>query len=439
MLLLILIVLALGFAATNPDERQRLLRAAQAAVLQQARAVSEGAAEAAPFRQALRERTRWAVVTTALAGLHVAMFVLMLFGAGALNDPNTIVGWGGSIGTRTTNGEWWRLLTMTFVQPGFFQLLVSVAALVQLGLLLERLVGPLVFGSVYLAAGFFAGLVSVSVRPVEVSVGATGAIFGLYGLLLASSCWTWLHRSAVTISPRALKELAPAAVVFVLYAAGSDRLPGSAELAGLAVGLLCGLVLTQGVEQRLPSPRRVAAVMAGAAAIAVAAAISLRGITDARPEIALVVALEDRTAGDYRAAMDKFKRGRLTAEALSQLIDQDIVPELVAADERLKALNGVPREHRTMVEGAEEYLRLRADSWRLRADGLRRATRAPSRNAGAADQESGEVRRLRAEQQHQSNMQTLGKADTLERVSLEALERIRPVDGTPQEPGSAHP
>ncbi len=49
----------------------------------------------------------------------------------------------------------------------------------------ERLVGQLAFAAVYLAAGTFASLVLVSAHPLAVMVGASGAIFGVYGLLFA--------------------------------------------------------------------------------------------------------------------------------------------------------------------------------------------------------------------------------------------------------------
>ena len=104
--------------------------------------------------------------------------------------------WGASFGPRTTNGEWWRLVASMFVHTGTFQLLVNGAALVQLGLILERLVGHVTFAAVYFAAGLLASIVSLSDYPMGVSSGASGAIFGLYGLLLASTAWSAVLRAA---------------------------------------------------------------------------------------------------------------------------------------------------------------------------------------------------------------------------------------------------
>jgi hypothetical protein len=168
--------------------------------------------------------------------------------------------------------------------------------------------------------------------------------------------------------------------------------------------------------------------MAVAAVVAVAAAIPLRGIADVKPEIERVVALEELTASAYKTAADRFKNGRITAEALAQLIDRTIVPQLKAADARLKELHKVPPEHQPLVADAEEYLRLRSESWRLRAYGLRKTNRAPTREAGRTAPASAESPRLRAEAQHRADMVTLGNAEGAERASLEAFQKLRPTD-----------
>jgi hypothetical protein len=261
-----------------------------------------------------------------------------------------------------------------------------------------------------------------------VSVGASGAIFGLYGLLVASSVWGLLHRSNVTIPLAAVKRLAPVAVLFVLFNVAGDGIGSAAELTGLVAGLLCGLVLTRGVSGGKPPARRVAATLAAAAAIAVASAVVMRGVTDVRPEIERVIAVEDRTASTYRTAVERFKAGRITAAALAEMIDQTIVPELHAADTRMKALDGVPHEQQPMVAAAEDYFRLRFESWRLRAEGLRKSDTHTPQADPRKEPVSSESWRLRAEAQHRASVLTLGKAEGMERESLEALHRIRPAD-----------
>jgi hypothetical protein len=139
--------------------------------------------------------------------------------------------------------------------------------------------------------------------------------------------------------------------------------------------------------------------MAATAVIAVVTAVPLRGVIDARPEMAQVISVEDRTASAYETVRDRFTQGRITAEKLSEVIDRTIVPELEKTRARVKALTGVPQVHQPMVAQAGDYLRLRDESWRLRADGLRKA-----------------------------NLLTLRKADDRERAALQFIKKLRAAD-----------
>jgi hypothetical protein len=205
----------------------------------------------------------------------------------------------------------------------------------------------------------------------------------------------------------------------------SGSLPMTSELTGSIVGLVVGLVLARGVNDGESPMPRLAATMIGTAIVAVAFAFPIRGIADVRPEMTRVLDVEDRTAQAYQAAADQFKRGRITADGLAQVIDRTIVPEFQTADARLKALTRVPSEHQPLVADAEEYVRLRSTSWHLRAEGLRRASTQTVRKASKTQTESDASWRLRAESQYRNNMVTLGKAEGAERESLAVLERLK--------------
>ncbi|HEV3056616.1 MAG TPA: rhomboid family intramembrane serine protease [Vicinamibacterales bacterium] len=474
-LIFLLAVIGLGYWCTTAEDRARFFQNAAVVARHLATTAARKRSEGEPFREILRARTPWVVLTLALVALNVVIFVFRLFGAGALSDPAAVVAWGGNLGTRTTNGEWWRLVTSLFVHDGLFQLIINMAALAQIGYLLERFVGRLACAAVYFASGIFSGLAGLSSHPVTVQAGASGAIFGLYGLLLASLIWGVFERapipedasyrvgsvesedveqidreqidesgdsryhesSSVPIEPAVstisipllvLKRMAPMAAFFVAYNLLDDSLAASAELVGLAVGFGGGMVLAKGVSEEIPPMPRVAATAGVAAVFALACAFSVRSITDVRPELVKVVAVEDRTARAYQAAADQFRKGRMTGEALAQVIDASIVPELQATDARLKALARVPQEHQSLVADAEEYVRLRTQSWHLRAEGIRRSNAPAVRRASRTEQESSESWRLRAEAQHRGNLMTFGKAEGTERASLEALDRIRAVE-----------
>ena len=437
MTLLVLLVIG-GYAlyVMSPDERVKLARRAENLAREGAHVVVERHRTPEPFRDALRERTPWALVTGAIVFLTVTVYLFMTAGAGALSDPQTLIGWGASFGPRTTNGEWWRLATSLFIHAGLLHLIVNVAGLVQVGITVERMVGHLAFAMVYLAAGLLASLENLSAQPITVTAGASGAVFGVYGLFIAMLIWNLRQHSAeaplqlgnlreslglrVTstaeppeplepsepLEPRegvgpfprkSLVMLAPAATIFLLYHV-MDGIQTS-ELSGLVAGFASGLVLARRSSEARTPMFHTAAVAAVASIVVVASVAMLSGVGDVRPEIARVLALEDRTAIEYEKAVSQFKNGGLSAQALAKVINQSIVPELQAARARLKAVNGVPAEHQPLVANAEEYFRLRDESWRLRADALRK-----------------------------SNMVALRAADRSERASLDALDKVRSSD-----------
>jgi rhomboid protease GluP len=397
MMFLLAVLVIGGFAVyvMKPDERVKLLQRGQAAARQAAELAVEYHRNRDAFREALHTRTPRPIVLPVLVAVNAGIFIGMIFGAGAIADPATLVAWGASVGPRTTNGEWWRLVTALFVHTGFWHLVINMAGLVAVGLTLERLAGHFTFAAIYLAAGTFASLVSLHASPLAVSAGASGAIFGIYGLLIAAIAWGRFRQSPLTIPLKTLKIKAPATAIFILYGLGTSRGNG-AELTGLITGLLCGLVLLQGVSERTPPPRRIAIAVAVTLGIAVALAVPLRSMTDARPEIARVIEFEGRTAEAYKAAVNQFRLGAINAEALAKLIERTIVPDLQKVLTRVTSLKRVPPVQEALVMSAEMYLRLRDQSWRLRAEAL-----------------------------HKSNMKSLRKADEAEHESLEAFEQLK--------------
>jgi rhomboid protease GluP len=397
-LLLVLVLVGFGCYVMEPEERRRILGSVLGVFGVARRLATRRGSTRGPFEEALAARTRWPVVTPAIAVLNLIVFVQLLTGSGALSDPATLIAAGGNFGPHTANGEWGRLVTSLFVHAGPLHLLVNTFALVQLGLVLERLLGHAAFAVVYLGAGTFASVVSLHAAPVEVSVGASGAVSGLYGLLLATWMWGLLRRSALTIPTGAVKALGPTAVVFFLYSALDGSVQSTAEWLALAVGFTAGAVLATNVATAKPRPRPIAATAVTALLISVASAVPLRGIANVKPEVERLVAVEERISSTYGKAVEQFKLGAMTARQLAQLIDRTIRPELEAAKARFAALTGVPAQQQPLVASAQEYLRLRDESWRIRSEAL-----------------------------HKANMTALRAADRSERASLEALERTRQV------------
>jgi membrane associated rhomboid family serine protease len=397
-LVLLVVALVVTYRVMKPEERARAMRALSRMKQWLIQAITLRHPELESFHDMLHARTPVALVTPALFAVNITIFVLMLWGSHPLSDPNTLVEWGGNVGPRTANGEWWRIFTALFVHASWLHLLANVVGLLQLGLMLERLVGPLAFAAVYLAAGLFSNVIQLSAAPATMSIGASGAIFGAYGLMLAVSTWGVLHRSSSIVPMTAAKSLAPAAAMFVLYSLATDNVWSVAELSGCITGFACGLVVTQHVREEKASTRRVATATAALVAVTVVAAAALRGLdefVDVRPELKRLVEVEERTTSTFRAAADQFTSGRITADALAELIDGGIMPDVTAARARFESLDNVAVEQHTLVAAGNEYLRLRDESWRVRSAALR-----------------------------QGSMPMLSKADTVERASLEILHQV---------------
>jgi membrane associated rhomboid family serine protease len=356
--------------------------------------------ELEPFRTVLRERTRIAPVTPTIAALNVAVVLGVFFHPHLLNDPDPLISWGASFGPRTANGEWWRLLTTLFVHSSIVDLLVNLLAFVPLGLLLERIVGPIAFAAVYLTAGLFSSLFSLSVFPVEVSVGAAGAVAGVYAFLLAVSLWGISQKPRLVLPLITVKGLAICGGLFLVY----SWLTGATAVVvvGFAAGLITGLTVSRGVNTRRTPAVRMAATVATMSCVAIVTAVPLRGITDARSDIAIVIETEGHTAAAFKTALEEYTEGRMSEQALAGVIDRVIMPEMRYVSERLALIDRtmVPEEQLPLLTAAEEYLRLRDESWRLRANALR-----------------------------SGKMSILWTADRKEALSLEAFRRLR--RGTP--------
>jgi membrane associated rhomboid family serine protease len=395
--LFLAVVLVLVYRVMTAEDRVRFVRAVSRGARRATQVITLQHQELEPFNQMLRARTPVAPVTPTLIAVSIAIFALMAWGPHPLGDHNTLVGWGANFAPRTTNGEWWRVVSTLFLHTSWLHLLVNVIGLLQLGLVLERLVGPIAFAAVYLASGMLFGVLSLSDSHGVVSLGASSAIVGVQGLTLALLTWGVLRRSAPVVPLVVLKHLAPAAVVFLAYSLATDAVDGAAGFAAVVTGFLCGLAIAGNIDRGRASMPRIAAATAVTLVIAAAATTPLSGIVDATPEFERLATIEARMATTFRAAADEFSKGRITAEALAEVIERSIIPEMQAARARIETLDNVLPEQQARLNASKEYLRLRNESWRVRSEAFR-----------------------------QSSMSMLREADTIERASLDILRRIAP-------------
>ena len=398
-LLAVFAIAGLGIYVMTPEERRRAVRVVASQGSTVRRIVRTNLEACAPWLDALAARGGQPLVAFAIALTYLLAFAALVAGAAGRGEADTLIGLGASFGPRTTNGEWWRLLTAMFLHRGILSLAVDLIVIVQLGVVLERLFGRVAFATVFLASGLLANTIQLAAHPVAVTTGASGALYGLYGLLIVWALQGLRSPSELAIPAPGYRLLGPIGCLFVFTSMMSGSGSLIPDLAALTVGVVSGFALASAVQEGAPSPVRMG-VIAGSTAITIAMmAVPSIGTADVRPEITRVLGLEARTAEPYAKAVGQFKLGATSSEALAQLIDARILPQLRDAKARLDRLHGVPPEHRAVLADAERYVQLRTDSWELRARAL-----------------------------HSSSMRALRLADQKERDSLDALERVRAAD-----------
>lgn len=196
-------------------------------------------------------------LTHIIFGINAAVFLGMALSASTIMDfpPAELVRWGGNLGALTISGEWWRLLTNVFVHGGVIHIAFNMWCLWNLGQLCESLYGRWTYACIYLICGLGASLASAGWHPYVPSVGASGAIFGLAGALLAAFKLGEFSvpRAALSGTLRSLGAFVVYNLIFGFAIPGIDN---AAHIGGLITGLIVGALIALIAPQQEQAPRR---------------------------------------------------------------------------------------------------------------------------------------------------------------------------------------
>jgi len=182
--------------------------------------------------------------TTLLLAINVAVFLLMSVTGVGLISPNwtALLKWGGDYGPFTLGGEYWRLITATFLHAGIIHIGMNMWCLYYLGPICERVFGRLQTIGIYLLTGIGGWLLSLAHDPTGLSVGASGAIFGIAGALVAGAKF-----GELSLTHGQKKALISTVVSFLVisfaYGGFSPGVDNMAHIGGFVSGLLLGLPL----------------------------------------------------------------------------------------------------------------------------------------------------------------------------------------------------
>ena len=180
--------------------------------------------------------------TIGLIAVNTVIFLLMSLGGEP--DVQEVLDWGACYYPRLAAGESWRLLTAVFLHFSIYHLGGNMIALGTLGWRLEQTIGHTYFLVIYLLSGIGANIASQLIGNSRgewyVAAGASGAVLGLFGCMLA----VLLIRRGF-VEGIGLRQMA-IAILFILYSGRlDDGTDNTAHIAGIVIGFVLGFLLVK--------------------------------------------------------------------------------------------------------------------------------------------------------------------------------------------------
>jgi len=189
-----------------------------------------------------------ALLTKIFVGLNVGVFLLQLAQGGSLGAPGGTLFVNGALVIRATDGvqliglaegEWWRLLTAAFLHGGILHLGMNMLALWWFGGPIEEALGRGRFLLLYLVSGLAGSVGALLLSPEAVTVGASGAIFGILGAALV------LERQRVYVLGGGALGIIVLNLAFTFFAGSIGNISIGGHLGGFAGGALSMLALSR--------------------------------------------------------------------------------------------------------------------------------------------------------------------------------------------------
>ena len=188
-------------------------------------------------------------LTYSLISINVIVYLFSAFYSHSIVDMNlkTLVDMGALFGPYTVQqGEWWRLFTAMFLHGGVTHILMNMFSLYIVGRGAEMYFNAKSYLSIYLFSGLIGGLASLSVHPESVGIGASGAIFGVFGALAG---FFLAHREKINAHFKAfMKDFTMIIGINLVIGFSIPSVDVSAHVGGLFVGMLGGFLISKNLK-----------------------------------------------------------------------------------------------------------------------------------------------------------------------------------------------
>ncbi len=229
---------------------------------------------------------RFPPVTVAIMVINLVVFLLLEARGGSTNEVLLLV-FGAKARSLVFHGEWWRLVTASFLHIGWLHLVVNSLTLIQLGMVCENLFGRARLVVLHVLSGAGGFLLS-AVMTDTISAGASASLAGLMGALLVFG-----FRSYRRIPPSLRRHftwyLLPWVAVMLGLGMFYRAIDNWAHLGGLLAGAALGLLLDTRLSPSPPSRvTRVVQGVAFAATCLVSLSAGYHGVVGARDSLELL-------------------------------------------------------------------------------------------------------------------------------------------------------
>ena len=185
-------------------------------------------------------------ITYTLIAINILFYILSIFLSKSIIDIDmeVLVKQGALFGPIVVlGGEWWRLFTAMFLHGGMTHLLMNMFSLYLIGRGAEQYFNAQSYLSIYLFSGLLGALASLYMHPASVGIGASGAIFGIFG---AMAGFFLAHREQIGEHTKAfMKEFAIIIGINLVIGFSIPSVDVSAHAGGLMVGFVGGYIISK--------------------------------------------------------------------------------------------------------------------------------------------------------------------------------------------------
>jgi rhomboid protease GluP len=318
---------ALLLSTFTPEVQEQILDAINIRLLSIAEAnsgtqpaLSNPLKESREFQENLKALAPTPWLTYMLIALNVLVWLgTVALGASFAQAPaEKLFAWGGNAASEVQRGEWWRLLTATFLHSGAMHVAMNMLGLYSAGLLVERIYGQRLYLVIYLCSGLIGSALSLHFSAQQaVSVGASGAVFGVTGALLVA---VFQHRDKL---PKEFgRQVMSGIGFFIVYSLvqgfAKQGIDNAAHIGGLIGGCLTAFILPERFDienfRKTFASRSIIAIVAGTVATLGISAAAPRATLDQARIFASSKILE-KGIGEFQTAIKAIQQDNADVQA----------------------------------------------------------------------------------------------------------------------------